>query len=72
MEHYLGTGIDLVIFQSHLNLAAEFWYRDFLLLTQISVASAIKDTRTEIRLTDARRSARALKEEVRVGDESSD
>ena len=63
MEHYLGTGIELGLFQSHLDLTAAFWYKDFLLSTQISVASAMRETRTESRMADARKSARAAEEE---------
>ena len=43
MEHHVGLGIELEIFNGHYHLLTAFWYRDFLLSTRLNVMTGMRD-----------------------------
>lgn len=42
MEHHVGLGIELGLFNGHYHLSTAYWYRDFLLSTNLNIVTTLK------------------------------
>ena len=48
MEHFLALGVELGLFYGHKELSLAFWYRDYLLASQVTQMSQLRIRRQEI------------------------
>ncbi len=42
MEHHVGLGVELGLFNGHYHLSTAYWYRDFLLSTRLNIVTNMK------------------------------
>ncbi len=53
MDHYIGLGVELGLFNGHYHLLTAFWYRDFLLSAKLNVVTSIRGHLKERRAMEA-------------------
>ncbi len=64
MEHHVGLGIELGLFNCHYHLSTAYWYRDFLLSTRLNIVTNMKgqlQQRKAIQAKIAREEATSVK-----------
>uniref|UniRef100_A0A7S3QCU7 Uncharacterized protein n=1 Tax=Chaetoceros debilis TaxID=122233 RepID=A0A7S3QCU7_9STRA len=43
MDHHVGLGVELGLFNGHYHLTTAYWYRDYLLSTRLNIGSSMKE-----------------------------